>query len=211
MQALIDIVETDRRARVDAILGTARDRASALLLDAHRDARSRVRAAFAEERRLRDVRVSAARANFQTKRRLVAQQRATALLASAWSLLPDALLLRWGTTESRRAWVASIVSQARDLLVPTQTTAVTPSHDVARWTIDHATDWPDAERDALATQFQQTLHTTPEFRADPTIRAGLRIARAGTVVDGTLEALVRDRASNAPRLLGYLQDDFAER
>ena len=91
MQALLAIVEEDRRKQVDAILGEARARAAAQLRDAHREARERMRSAFADERRQRAERVHAAQANLQTRRRLTTQQRATALLGLAGQRLPEAL------------------------------------------------------------------------------------------------------------------------
>jgi len=193
MQALIDIVEVDRLERIAAILRDADGQVDALLRDAHRQARSRVRAAFSDERRLRDARVHAARANLQTKRRLTAQHRAATLLAQAWQKLPEALLARWRAAESRRQWVAHVVVQARSLL----------ARD--RWSIEYAPDWPDAEREELVGHFVGNPSVAPTFHPVVAIRAGLRISGSGTVVDGTLDELLRDHTANAARLLAGLE------
>jgi len=196
-QALLDIVDADRRERVATIVREADATAAALLREAHRQARSRVRAAFVEERRLRDERVHAARANLQTKRRLTAQRRAAALLAQAWIELPAALLVRWRAADSRRLWVAHVVAQARSVL----------ARD--RWSIDHAADWPPDERETLVRHFVGEPTVTLTFRPDAAIRAGLRISGSGTVIDGTLDELLGDRAANAARLLACLESEEA--
>ena len=137
-QALLDLVEADRRQQCDAILAQARDRRSTVLRQAHADARTLMRKAFQEERAHRDVRVDAARANLQTRRRLAEQQRAAALLAAGWKRLPEELQRRWRTPELRRRWVAAVVASARGSL------------GAAAWRIVHAPEWPVAERDAFA-------------------------------------------------------------
>jgi hypothetical protein len=155
-----------------------------------------MRQAFVDERRLRDQRVQAAHANLQTRRRLAAQQRATALLAEAWVCLPDALLARWCALETRRQWITRIVARARTSLLG------------VAWRIAHAPDWTAAEREELSRDLAREVGTAPEFRVDEGIRAGLRIAGAGAVVDGTLDGIMRDRAENGARLLAFL--DAAE-
>ena len=190
MQALLDLVETDRRERLAAIARDAESAAAALLREAHHEARSRVRAAFADERRLRDERVHAARANLQTKRRLASQHHASIWLMEAWRALPDGLLARWRSAESRRQWIAHVIAQARTAL---------PGH---QWSVHHAPDWPDAEREALGLQLRDS-GVTSTFHPDAAIRGGLRISGSGTVVDGTLDELTRDRAANAGRLLAW--------
>jgi len=192
MQALLAVVEEDRRKQVDAILREAKARVAAQLGDAHRAARERMRAAFADEGRQRAERVHAAQANLQTQRRLNAQQRAAALLGLAGRRLPEALAARWRAPETRRAWTSRVVAQAKAAL------------PACRWRIDHAPDWPAAERDALGAQLARECAAAPELRADVTIDAGLRITGDGTVVDGTKDGLVRDRAENGARLLAYL-------
>ena len=196
MQALIEIVEADRRGRVSAILREATEAAAALLRDAHRQARSRVRAAFAEERRLRDERVHAARANLQTRRRLTSQRRATALLAEAWQALPDALAARWRDPDTRRRWIAHVVAQARPVLAD------------GRWVVELPASSPEEDR-ARVRQRVEGHGVEIVVQPNAAIRAGLRIGGLGTVVDGTLDELLRDRAANGARLLARIEPDEA--
>ena len=192
-EALLALVEADRASKCGAILAEAQARVTALLDEAHADARARIRAAFDEERARRDERVAAARANLQTRRRLALQRRAAALLAEGWRQLPEALVRRWQQAATRAAWVADVVAGARERLPP------------AGWRIIHAPGWPDAEREALARELAAALDAAPELVPDADARAGLRIAAAGNVVDGTLNGLTADRAEVGARLLQMLE------
>lgn len=192
-QALLALVEADRARKCEAIAAEARARATALQAEAHADARRRMRAAFDEERARCDERIAAARANLQTRRRLALQRRAAALLAHGWSRLPDELLRRWRAPETRRAWVASAVASARELLPRTG------------WRITHAPDWSVAERDDLARELTAALGSAPEFIENPGAGAGLRIAAGGNVIDCTLHGLTADRAAVGAQLLRLLE------
>lgn len=197
-QALLELVETDRRQKCDAILAEAQGRGSVVLEQAHADARARMRKAFEEERLRRDARVDAARANLQTRRRLADQQRAAALLASGWKRLPEELLRRWRAPELRRRWIAAVVAGARASL------------PAAAWRIIHAPDWPAEERDAIRTELAAASGAECRFDEDPRIRAGLRISANGNVVDGTLDGLLSDRAEIGSQLLHLVETGAPE-
>ncbi len=192
-QALLVLVESDRDSRREAILAEARGRARALHAQAHADARARVREAFAEERRRAHEMVAAARANLSTRRRLHEQQRAAALLALGWQRLPAALRQRWQDAALRGLWVDAIVAAAARAL----------PH--APWAVMHGADWPAAERTALGARMATELAMTPIFIADAGISAGLRIAAAGNVIDGTLAGLISDRSEVGAQLLRRLE------
>lgn len=194
-QALLDLVAADRAQKCEAIVAGARAQADALLRQAHADARERMRRAFREERERGDTRVSAARANLQTRRRLALQQRAAALLATAWTRLPAELIRRWNAADTRRAWVAAVISSARALLPR------------GAWHIAHAPGWPVAERDANIAELTAAPGAAPTCESDTGIRAGLKISASGNVVDGTLDGLLADRADIGARLLHLLETE----
>jgi hypothetical protein len=193
VQALLDLVEGDRRAQCDAILAAARTSAATLLGEAHAEARARIRDAFTEERRRAHDRVAAAHAKLQTRRRLHEQQRTAALLELGWRRLPDALRARWRDDDLRRAWVNAVVIAALRALPR------------AAWHIAHEPGWPAAERQALESRIALNLGVVPIFFADPGIDAGVRIAAGGNVVDGTLAGLIADRVEVGARLLRNLE------
>jgi hypothetical protein len=192
-QALLDLVEANRRQKCDAILAEALGRRSTVLRQAHADARALMRTAFHEERQRHDVRVDAARANLQTRRRHAEQQRAEALLTAGWTRLPEELLRRWRTPDLRRRWVAAVLASARGSLPATA------------WRVVHAPDWPAAERDAICAELATAQGAQCGCAEDSRVRAGLRIAADGNVLDGTLDGLLADRADTGSRLLDLLE------
>ena len=142
-QGLLDLVETDRQRRCDAILREARTRAAATVAAAHAEARTRIRGAFDEERRRLEQRVAAARARLMTHRRMREQRRAGDFLVAGWQELTAALSERWRDPRCRQSWTASVIAEARKAL----------PNDA--WRIVHAPDWPDGEREALAARLQR--------------------------------------------------------
>jgi hypothetical protein len=194
-QALLDLVEADRKEKCDAVLADAQSRRAAILHEAHADARKRMREAFVEERLRRDARVAAARANLQTRRRLADQQRAAALLAAGWERLPGELLRRWRMPDSRRTWIAVVATEARKSL---------PGRS---WRVTHAPDWPAGEWPTVNAEFAAEPAAECAFDADSRIRAGLKVSAGGCIVDGTLEGLLSDRAEIGSRLLQLLDED----
>ena len=192
-RALLELVETDRKTRSDALIAEARAGAAALVAQAHADARARVRNAWAEERGRAHDRVAAALANLQTRRRLHEQRHSASLLALGWERLPDALRDRWRDARCRSLWTDAVVTDA---------TRVLPARS---WRIVHAPDWPEAERQALAARLARDRDARPEFVADASIGAGLRIVAGGNVVDGTLTGLLADRDDVGATLLRRLE------
>ena len=192
-QALLDLVEADRASRISAIRCEAQSRADALLTLARAEARTRLRQAFAEQRALRQERLAAAVARRDTQRRLQAQQHTQALLQLARQRLPGELIALWQSPAQRAAWVTHVVAAARAHVGETS------------WCITHPQDWPPDEQQALARQIQASGGAAPSFVADSRLRAGLRIAAGGNVIDGTLEGLLAEHADFEARLLRRLE------
>jgi len=192
-RALLDLVEADRTTRLATILDEARGRADMLRSQARAEALTRLRQAFAEQRALRQERLAAAMARRDTQRRLQAQQRTAALLQLARQQLPGELVALWQEPAGRAAWVAQVVASAR------------AHFGAGAWCITHPQGWPADEQQALARQLQAGDGATPSFVADRRLRAGLRIAAGGNVIDGTLDGLLADRADFESRLLRRLE------
>lgn len=191
-QALLDLVEDDRRAQCAAIAARAERQAAAALDQARTEARRRVREAFAEERARLQSRLAAARAELQTRQRLHVQQQAAAWLATGWQRLPLALRERWAVAAARRQWVDAAVAEAANVLAP------------GGWRIVHAPGWPADERDALAARLPCGHGSGVEFTEHAGLGAGLRIVAGRNVVDATLAGLLADREAIGARLLGEL-------
>lgn len=191
-QALLDLVEEDRRAQCATILAAAEQQAAAALAQARAAARERVREAFTDERARQQARVAAARAELQTRRRLHEQQQAAGWLATAWQRLPQALQARWADGAARQQWVDAAVAEARRVLAP------------GGWRFVHASGWPADERQAVAARLQAECGTTAACAEHAALGAGLRIVADGNVVDATLGGLLADRAAIGAGLLAEL-------
>lgn len=193
-QALLDLVEDDRRTQNDATLTRAQAQADALLMQARTEAHQRVREVFAEERQRAQARVAAARATLQTRRRLHEQRHTAAWLALGWLQLPGALRARWRDYTSRRLWITAAVQSASRALPR------------GAWRIGHADGWAAAEQQALSQQLQHQLGTAPVFMVDAAIEAGLRINASGNGIDATLVGLLADRNEIGAALLNELAE-----
>jgi len=188
-QALLAVVETSRRKQVGAILGEADERARAILKEAHERSRRAVRTAFLEARVRAEERMVMLQARVATARRLHEQHRAAEILAAEWSSLPEALAQRWRDPAARERWATHAARGALGRLPR------------AGWRIAHPADWPEPERARLAAALAAELDAAPEFVADPSIRAGVRINAGHNVVDATLDGLLADREAIGARLL----------
>ncbi len=192
-QALLDLVEDDRRVRCEAIAAEAHGRRRAALDEAHREARERMRTAFEEERKRAAERLAAARAKLATHRRHAEQRRAAALLEAGLARLPATLERRWRAAATRAAWIDAIALRACEVLPR------------SGWRIAHPVTWPASEQRTLAARVSAVTGTAPDFLPDARISAGLRVTAAGIVVDGTLAGLTADRSVVGARLLGVLE------
>jgi len=191
--ALLDLVEADRASKCAKILDEANSRASAVRAQARSEARARVRQAFAEQRLLQRERIAAAQARLATHRRLHEQKRSAELLRLAREQLPGELLALWRQPATRAAWVEHVLALARSRMPP------------GVWRIVHAPDWPVAEQQTLAQALVAGSGARPQFDADASIAAGLKVVVDGNVIDGTLTGLLADRAESEARLLRHLE------
>ena len=192
-QALLDLVEADRQQQCAQALGQAHARATAQQAQARAEARGRMRQLFAEQRARRHEAIAAARARLATQRRLHEQQRTAALLRLAWQQLPAELHALWQQPAMRTAWVDKVLAAAREHMPQ------------GGWRIVHAADWPPAEQRVLAEQPGSSGLAAPVFEADASMAAGLKVVAGGNVINGSLAALLADRADFEARLLRRLE------
>jgi len=189
--ALLALVDDDLRRQRAALLDAADRQAVALRTQARAQATARVREALAGGRARRDAALAAATARRQTRERLARQGRASAALAAAWAALPRELERRWGEPAARHEWLANALARAAHELDGTGGT----------WLLHHAPGAPTAELDAATASAPAAI----ECIADPGLRAGVRIARGGNVLDASLDGLLADRDAVASAVLRALQ------
>jgi F0F1-type ATP synthase membrane subunit b/b' len=192
LQHLLEVVERHREARCDELLAQARQRAAAILKEAHRQARGRMRESNDELRLDMRQQLRSAEAQRQTRARQRRQQAAQKLLLHTWEPLREALLARWRDPAARRRWVQHLSDQALAVLVSRQ------------WEIQHPVDWAETERLELEKRLLKALGERPAFRAEASLIAGLKICADGTCVDGTVEGLMRARTPIEAMLLSRI-------
>jgi hypothetical protein len=107
-------------------------------------------------------------------------------------LLRERLLARWRVPEQRQRWAECYLRQALDLLPR------------ARWTVRHAPEWRERERQGIAAELTGRLGQTPRFQSEGGIEAGLIVESGGAVLDASLEGLLLDRSRLESRLLALV-------
>lgn len=183
--ALLALVEDELRRQRDALLEAADAQAAALRRQARAQARSRVRDAFAAARDRRQAALAAAEARRQTRERLARQQRDSAALAAAWTALPLAMAERWRDQAARATWLSHALSRAAREL------------DGARWSLRVAPG-------CATTELAAGDCASHDLVIDASLRAGVRIARGGNVLDASLDGLLSDRDAVSAAVLRRL-------
>jgi hypothetical protein len=192
LEALLGLVREHEAAECQRLISDARVHAADITRGAHRQARSRMHDAVAEERQRAEREISAAQAHVATLRRQHQQRFAVVLLDEGWALLAAELQKRWGDPAVRAQWVAGLVREARDRL------------PAGPQRVIHPADWPPEERESLARQLGEAPGHAPQFVEDAAIRAGLRLCADGACVDGTVDGLLADRSAIQGELLALL-------
>ena len=188
MQALLDLVEADRLARLRALEMESCATARSLVAEARKAARERVHAALVPERRRLRERLASLEARLATETRLAAQRRLREGLDEAWRELPAALAARWADAPSRAAWTGHVRAAAADALAK------------GPWRVSHAPGWPASEREAFAREAAVRGLGPVAFEESPALAAGLVVRAGGNVVDGSSGGLLADRAAIDARL-----------
>jgi len=191
-KGLLKLVDDYREQECRRILDEARAQARDLLRKTYQKERSHLHERVVWERSRAEGRIQAARAERATRERRKSERTSTDLLAAAWPRVREGLLDRWRGPLQRRQWVTGYLRQGLKML-PRQ-----------RWTVRHAAEWGEAERQEAGAELAHALGQEPRFETDGSIEAGLIIESGGAVLDASLEGLLRDRAQLEARLLALL-------
>ncbi|MCG6859787.1 MAG: hypothetical protein LJE70_00625 [Chromatiaceae bacterium] len=191
-KGLLRLVKDYREQECRRILTAARKEAAEIRMQSFRKQRALLHSRVLEERSRARTRIQAARAERATQERWKSERMNLALLQSAWPLVRERLLARWQLADVRKRWALTAMRRAWDLLPP------------GRWTVRHAPDWREQERQAVLAELQGLPEHTPEFQSDTGIEAGLIIACGGGVLDASLLGLLQDRPGLEARLLALI-------
>jgi Asp-tRNA(Asn)/Glu-tRNA(Gln) amidotransferase A subunit family amidase len=189
IQHLLDVVAKHRDEQCAAIQANAEAEAKVLLHTAWREARVRLHNDTVETRQRIESALASHEAQQQTRHRQQRQARDEALLAAAREALRTALLARWLQPASRQQWCEALVDAAAATL------------EAREWVVEHPTDWPVSEHEALLARIKSRSGKTPRLQAHAGISAGLRICAGSTCMDATLDGLLHDRARIDAELL----------
>jgi hypothetical protein len=189
VESLLQALRKQQQERSREIIAAAEHRTKQALEQSRSRLRKRMRRAVSEERERRRHELHVAASRIETGVRERAYARYESILRDAWPRLVAALDNRWADAECRRAWSEMIAAEA----------AATMGRK--RWLIEHPDSWPAAERDALTAFVTGRGISEPEFRADPDIRAGLRVRAGPACLDGSTAGLLSDRTEAEALLL----------
>ena len=188
--ALLELIAENRSARCRAELERAQAEVRAILGEAHREARKRVRSTLEEARGNAAGRVALAEAQVRTRERAARQRQLKARLDQTWPLVGALLRAAWDDPQQRSRWTEHYARCALEVL---------PAGD---WQILHPNAWPQVEQARLAEILAgRALRFTP----DPSIAAGLRFVSGNSMLDATERGLLADRAGIEGRLLFHAQ------
>ncbi|NNJ96265.1 MAG: hypothetical protein HKP12_03825 [Gammaproteobacteria bacterium] len=192
VEHLLGIVVENREERCAQLRDHARQHASKIVQQAHTKSRARMHRHVSALREKRSQRVSSAFARNQTLLRQQHQKADRAVADMAWPLLRDAMLALWNSTESRRRWLDGVITSAAARLLHT---------DVH---VEHPTAMSEHERSWLKKQIDISGKEA-ELQGCEDIEAGVRIIAQGTVIDATLDGLLKQKTTIEAKLIAQIK------
>lgn len=196
--ALIEIVEEDRRDRCARIEEQSRAKVQELLRAARREARNRTRTALSDEIERNRRRIEAARAELTTKERQLEQTLASDLLERAWRELEQELLSRWREPVARDKWLQATFQHACGALPP------------GAWTVEHPQGLESAELDRVVGLARAAGAESVTLCARAELGDGVRVVADGATLDATSGGLLAEARGVEGRLLLELTRDLGE-
>ena len=199
VEHLLGIVVENREKRCEEIREKARQEARDIIRQAHASSRARMRRHIDALREKYRVRVASARAHNQTLLRQQHQRTDRAVLDIAWPALQQAMLALWVNPESRRQWLDAAIAGAAARL---------REHGGH---IEHPLNMAEADLEWIKQQFHNNTGSQPDFAGCDDLEAGIRIIAQGTVVDASLEGLLKQRTSIEATLIARVKQGAAGR
>jgi hypothetical protein len=199
-EALLRRVARDGATRVLAERRAGEERVRELLAEARREARARVQAAIAEERRLHDRALAERRAALDTESRRRDHELLGTLVAQAWQRLPDALAARWNDPAGRREWCLAAGAQASESL---------PAEPGLVVEVDAGAD--AAQRSVISESLRLAGLVALRLEGVPGLGAGLRLRAGAARVDATVAGLLCVREQVEAALLIEIEGRLAAR
>jgi hypothetical protein len=193
LEHLLGVVVVNREKRCAEVRENAAGEVRSIIHQAYQRSRARMNRHIAALREQYRLRASAALARNQTRMRQQQQKRDREVLDTAWPKLRESMLALWEDPESRRAWLDAAVASAKDTLL---------EHD---WHIEHPVVFDTEEHKWLKHAATVGKQKGYKLTAAEDIEAGIRISARGTVIDTTLDGLLKQRLLIGAELLARIK------
>jgi hypothetical protein len=193
LEHLLGVVIENRENRCAELRDKAHEQARDIIRQAYVRSRARLHRHVNTLRDKYRVRIASATARNQTLLRQQHQKKERATLDAAWPLLSKAMMEQWKAPDSRRKWLDAAITNASSVLL---------EHN---WHIEHPLDLDEEELDKI--KYKLTSDKVKHFRlvANNDIAAGIRISTNGTVIDATLEGLLKQKLQIEAKLLAHVK------
>ena len=198
VEHLLGIVVENREKRCTEVRNNAWQQAREIIRQAHTKSRARMHRHINALRDKQRQRVSSAIARNQTLLRQQHQKADRAIIDMAWPILREAMQALWNDTASRQNWLDAVMATAADRLL---------QPDIR---IEHSLNMSEQELSRIKQQWFNSNGNEPDLQGCEDIDAGIRIIAQGTVIDATLDGLLKQRTSIEALLIAHVkQGGFA--
>ena len=199
LEHLLGVVVENREKRCQQVREKAQQQAREITRQAHARSRARMHRHVNELREKYRARISSANARNQTLLRQQHQKEDRALLDVAWPLLREAMTALWNDTDSRRDWLQAAVNSASSSLRDNG------------WHIEHPLNLADEDAKLITYMLPHGKSKHAKLVATDTIDAGIRITIKGTVVDATLDGLLKQKNAIEALMLARIKQEADSR
>ena len=189
LEHLLGVVVESREKRCAEVREKAQAQVREIVRQAHARGRARMHHHVVAMREKHRLRVASAHARNQTLLRQQHQKEDRAILDIAWPLLRGAMLALWKDTHA----VSSASSSLRE-------------HD---WYIEHPADLSKEEKTDINHALVHCSHRAPGMTASGDIEAGIRTVAHGTVIDATLDGLLKQKTIIEARMIARIKQAAA--
>jgi len=181
LEHLLGVVVESREKRCAQVREKAQQQVREIIRQAHARGRARMHRHVIAMREKYRLRVASAHARNQTLLRQQHQKEDRAILDVTWPLLREAMLTLWKQPDSRRKWLDAAVMTASSSL---------REHD---WHVEHPPGLSKEEKADINHGLVHGTHRAPRLTESENIEAGIRIIVHGTVIDATLDGLLKQK------------------
>jgi 3',5'-cyclic AMP phosphodiesterase CpdA len=197
LEHLLGVVVESREKRCKQLRDDAHRQASEIIKQAYSKGRTRMHHHIDALREKYRSRVSSANARNQTLLRKQHHKEERAILDVAWPHLREAMLALWKDPDSRRTWLEAAIASASSRLKQQD------------WHIEHPQDMSDADVKWIEHTHIHGRGRAGRLVASGDIDAGIRIVLNGTVIDATLEGLLKQKTAIEATLIARIKQGAA--